>query len=389
VSALVALALIGALGCSGPTVPHTASEALTNKPWINRDAADDYRDADTVTVGDLASALAGTELVRPAGAPLNILCVSGGGKFAAFTAGALAGWTATGTRPVFDVATGVSSGGPTAVLAFLGPKYDKLLAEVFVNLHRSDVFHWRPIHGMFTGNGLMTARPLEDLFERHLDGSMMADLRAAHAEGRRLFIATSNVLTHRLTVWDLTAIAASGRPDAAVLVRRVLVASCSIPGLVAPVRFDVTVNGVRYTELHADAGNMAQVFLRTPGPVPSGSTVWILSAGKAHPDHSTTRPRTLGTVLRAVSAALYSLFRADTVKLYAFCCASRSNFRLIALPDDFKGHSSSLVFDSNESRRMYLIGYQLTAGGSWATHPPDTAPGEASPPRAGFDFTAP
>jgi hypothetical protein len=190
-------------------------------------------------------------------------------------------------------------------------------------------------------------------------------------------------------VWDLTAIAASGRPDAALLVRRVLVASCSIPGLVPPIRFDVTVNGARYTELHADAGNMAQVFLRTAGPVPPGSNVWVLSAGKSHPDHSTTRSRTLGTMLRAVSAALYSLFRADTMKLYAFCTATRSNFHLIALPDDFKGHSSSLVFDSNESRRMYLVGYQLTAGGTWATHPPDTLPGETSPPRAGFDFVTP
>ena len=35
-----------------------------------------------------------------------MLCVSGGGKYAAFTAGALCGWTSSGTRPEFDVATG-------------------------------------------------------------------------------------------------------------------------------------------------------------------------------------------------------------------------------------------------------------------------------------------
>ena len=104
-----------------------------------------------------------------------------------------------------------------------------------------------------------------------------------------MFIATSNALTHRLTVWDLGAIASSGRPDAGALVRRVLLASCSIPALVPPVPFDVTVNGVRYTELHADAGNVVQVFLRTAGPVPPDSNVWILSAGKSHPDRSTTR----------------------------------------------------------------------------------------------------
>jgi hypothetical protein len=385
----VLLALAVAVGCSGPKVPNAPPDALATKVWINREAVDDYRDADTVAVSGLATALHGTDPVRPADRPLNILCVSGGGKFAAFTAGALSGWTASGTRPAFDVATGVSSGAPTAVLAFLGPKYDALLSETFVNLRRSDVFRWRPLRGMISGNGLLTAQPLEDLFEERLDENMLADLRAAHAQGRRIFIATSNALTHRLTVWDLGAIASSGRPDAALLVRRVLLASCSIPGLVPPVKFDVTVNGIRYTELHADAGNVVQVFLRTAGPVPPGSNVWVLSAGKSHPDRSTTRARTLGTVLRAVSTALYSLFRADTVKLYAFCGTTQSNFRLLALPEDFKGHASSMSFDSKESHRLYWVGYQMAAGGTWETQPPDTLPDEVPPPRAGFDFVAP
>ncbi len=382
----VVAALAALVGCSTPT-PHAPPEALNTKVWLNGGAPNDYRDADTTTASELAAALRGPDPERPADRPLNILCVSGGGKFAAFTAGALGGWTATGTRPTFDVATGVSSGGPTAVLGFLGPKYDDLLSRTFVNLRRTDVFRWRPVRGLLTGDGLFTARPLEDLFERSLDADLLADLRAAHAQGRRMFVATSNVLTHRLTVWDLGAIASSGRPDAGVLVRRVLVASCSIPALVPPVEFDVTVDGVRYTEWHADAGNMAQVFLRTAGPVPPGSTVWLLSAGKAHPDQSTSRSRTFGTMLRAVSAALYSLFRADAVKAYAFCGATRSNFRMLALPEDFKGQASSLSFDTKEAQRMYWIGYQLAAGGSWETRPPDTTPGETSPPRAGFDFT--
>ncbi len=385
----VLLALAVAVGCSGPAVPNAPPEGLATAVWHNRGPADDYRDADTATVSGLATALLDRDPVRPGDRPLNILCVSGGGKFAAFTAGVVSGWTATGTRPTFDVATGVSSGGPTAVLAFLGPKYDRLLAETFVNLRRTDVFRWRPIRGLITGTGLLTAEPLEHLFETRMDDAMLADLRAAHAQGRRMFIATSNVLTHRLTVWDLGAIASSGRPDADALVRRVLLASCSIPAMVPPVKFDVTVNGVRYTELHADAGNVAQVFVRTAGPVPPDSTVWVLSAGKAHPDRSTTQTRTFGTMLRAVSTALYALFRADTVKLYAFCATTRSHFRLIALPDDFKGKASSLTFDPSESQRMYWVGYQLAVGGSWDTHPPDTGPGEAPPPRTGLDFVAP
>ena len=388
VAQLLPLALIAVVGCSAKKHP-VPPEPLVSKVWINRGPADDYHHADTQTVAGLAVAMQGAVPNHPADKPLNVLCVSGGGKYAAFTAGALNGWTAAGTRPTFDVATGVSSGAPTAFLAFLGPKYDAFLAEMLINMQRSDLFVWRPVRGLIAGTGLMSSRPFQRLLDSKLDDAVMADLRAAHAQGRRLFVATSNVRTYKLVVWDVGAIASSGRPDAAVLVRKVILAACSIPGLVPPVEFDVMVNGVRYTELHADAGNLAQVFVATAGPLPTGSAVWILSAGKTHQNRVSGSPRILETMTAAISTTLYALFRADTIKLYALCGVTRSRFRLLALPDDFNGHTSSMVFDPAESQRMYWIGYQMATGDVWQTQPPDTAPGEMPLPRAGVDFVAP
>ncbi len=380
------LALALAVGCSGPTVRNAPPDFLARKLWLNRIPVTDYHDADAEAVSGLALAMQGAAPERPADRPLNVLCVSGGGKYAAFTAGVLNGWTATGTRPTFDVATGISSGAPIALMAFLGPKYDPVAAELFTNLRRSDLYVWRPIRGLATGRGLMSSRPLEELLDRQLTDDALADLRDAHASGRRLFVATSNVLTHKLVVWDVGAIASSGRPDAAVLVRKVLLAACSIPGIVPPVEFDVVVNGVHYTELHADAGNLSQVFVRTDGPFPPGSAVWVLSAGKTHPNIAHGRPRVLESMTMAVSSGLYALFRADTMKLYALCGVTRSDFHLMALPDDFNGHTSSMVFDPEESQRMYWVGYQRGAGGAWHARPPDSSPGDVCPPRAGFEF---
>ena len=382
------LALAAAVGCS-PNVRNAPPEAVFSKVWANRDAADDYRHADAQAVEGLARAIQGTPPDRSAGKPLNVLCVSGGGKYAAFTAGALNGWTAAGTRPTFDVATGISSGAPTAFLAFLGPKYDAFLADIVLALKRTDLFVWQPVRGIAAGTSLMSSRPLKQLLDRTIDDAVLADLRAAHAEGRRLFVATSNVRTHKLVIWDVGAIAASGRPDATALVRKVILAACSIPGLIPPVEFDVTVDGVRYTERHADAGSLTQVFVATAGPLPPGSAVWILSAGKTHPDATTGSPRIIGTMVAAVSTTLHALLRADAMKLYALCGVTRSRFGLLALPPDFNGHSSSLVFDPAESNRMYWIGYQLAAGGAWQTQPPDGTPGEVPPPRTGLDFVAP
>ena len=40
----------------------------------------------------------------------NILCLSGGGSYGAYTTGVLLGWSQRGDRPCFDVVTGISTG---------------------------------------------------------------------------------------------------------------------------------------------------------------------------------------------------------------------------------------------------------------------------------------
>src|SRR5689334_5757735 len=49
----------------------------------------------------------------------NLLAISGGAEDGAFGAGLLVGWSETGTRPSFDVVTGVSSGALIAPFAFV------------------------------------------------------------------------------------------------------------------------------------------------------------------------------------------------------------------------------------------------------------------------------
>ena len=63
--------------------------------------------------------------------PHNYLVVSSGGVDGAFGAGLLVGWTAAGTRPEFQIVTGVSTGATIATLAFLGPEYDDSLRQVY------------------------------------------------------------------------------------------------------------------------------------------------------------------------------------------------------------------------------------------------------------------
>ena len=57
--------------------------------------------------------------LRGASPRINILVLSGGADNGAYGAGLLNGWSDRGTRPRFDIVTGVSTGALTAPFAFL------------------------------------------------------------------------------------------------------------------------------------------------------------------------------------------------------------------------------------------------------------------------------
>src|SRR5258708_13515875 len=88
---------------------------------------------------------------------------------------------------------------------------------------------------------------------------------------------------------DPGAIAESGRPEAAELIRKILLASASIPALFPPVMFNVQVNGVQHQELRVDGGASMQTFLyparlRTPktrtAGVPRRRIAYIIRNGR-------------------------------------------------------------------------------------------------------------
>jgi Patatin-like phospholipase len=68
---------------------------------------------------------------------LNILEMSGGDAKGAFGAGVLIGWGESGTRPKFDVVTGISAGALLSTWAFLGePEDDAVIADLFTGMKK-------------------------------------------------------------------------------------------------------------------------------------------------------------------------------------------------------------------------------------------------------------
>jgi hypothetical protein len=358
------------------------------------------------------SAAVETELLRsfadrtrtsnaPGAKPGKFLALSGGGMYGAYTVGVLAGWTAAGTRPCFDVVTGVSTGALIATYAFLGPEYDRPMVELYTSITDRDVYRRRPAPAVLWKESAADSAPLKRMIDAQITDDILARVAQAHAAGRRLYVGTTNIDTRRLVIWDMGAIASSGRPDARELYRDILLASASVPGFLPPVPIEVEVNGRRFTEMHVDGGATTGVFLRAStlhvdqeslktGRPLAGSDVYVVVAGKLYSDPSCTDRRTVRIGESALQSMLYSQTRGELFRIYALCAAGEMNYHLAAIPEDFKVGTEAMKFDPEAMRRLYDAGYAAATGGhAWRGTPPGAEPHEQTRPRTGTQFIAP
>ena len=186
-----------------------------------------------------------------------------GGAFGAFSSGLLVGWTEKGDRPTFDVVTGISTGALIAPFAFLGPKYDSLLKQFYTSVENKDIYKIRPLWAV-VGESFADNAPLAAKIDEVLTPETMQDLAAAHSQGRRLYIGTTEAEGKQFIVWDIGAMAARNGPGDRALIAKVLLASTAAPGLVPSTKIDVAIDGVCHTERHVDGGVSQSLFFRPP-----------------------------------------------------------------------------------------------------------------------------
>jgi Patatin-like phospholipase len=332
----------------------------------------------------------------PAVKPVQVLTVTGGS--ASFFTGLLHGWTQSGTRPTFDVVTGISTGSLVGLCAFLGPNYDGRLKNVVDSSLMSDLQQGHPMVQLLCNRTLVSPRKLKELMDAVIDETVRADLRQAHAEGRRFYIATMELQTKQAVVWDVGAIASSDRPDTVELLRKIFLAATSWAGVHPPVEFDVTINGRRCRELHNDGAYCIQAFVRFgptaawPGPSDApppgwlaGSNLYILVGGKLYPGCAPVARSFLSRNFAAMSAYSYTLCRADLWHLYSLCAASGMRFHMLNLPSDDPATQDSLYKPTPaERQRLFEVGLQMTATNpQWRSTPQGGEWREEEKPRDG------
>ena len=114
----------------------------------------------------------------------RVLVISGGGSRGAYGAGVLTGWTETGTRPDFDVVTGVSTGALMATFAFLGSEYDDRL-RLFTQIDNDDIYVRRGALAVLGDDALRDTTPLRNLIAQSIDEEVLGEVARAHRAGRR------------------------------------------------------------------------------------------------------------------------------------------------------------------------------------------------------------
>jgi predicted acylesterase/phospholipase RssA len=313
--------------------------------------------------------------------PATLLAISGGGDDGAFTAGLLNGWTAHGDRPEFKAVTGVSTGALIAPFAFLGPSYDSVLKQIYTNVSQRDIFKRRnPLSAVF-GDALSDTTPLYRLTAQYVNRPLLDAIAAEYAKGRLLLIGTTDLDTLEPVIWNMTAIAASKDPDALELFRKIMVASAAIPGAFPPVMIDVTLNGVRYQEMHVDGGATAQVFAYPPridiravaasvGVTERQRSVYVIRNARLDSEWASVKRRTLPIAGRAISSLMQTQGIGDLYRIYLTTRDDGVDFNLAYVPSTFNTPHTK-QFDTAYMRSLYQTGYDLAAAGyPWKKVPP-------------------
>jgi predicted acylesterase/phospholipase RssA len=311
----------------------------------------------------------------------NYLALSGGGDDGAFGAGLLVGWSKQGSRPAFNLVTGISTGALIAPFAYLGKEYDPMLQQVYTNINPKDIYIERGILSGIFSDGLADSTPLYQLISKYVDANFLKKIAYEYnTNGRWLLIGTTNIDAGIPVAWNMGRIASIGTPEALELFRRIMLASASIPGAFSPVMFDFLVDGQVFQEMHVDGGASTQVFLYPSSAAQKALELgikrrinrqaYIIRNSRLDPRWSETERRTISVAGRAIAQLIQTQGIGDLYRIYTMTKFDQVGFNLAYIDSDFnEPHQEE--FDAKYMNALFQYGYKHGLKGyQWSKYPP-------------------
>lgn len=386
---VVIAALIALAGCAAAPPRHPAPETLEDSAEVLgmpdvRFWGDDIPPSLEAQLAELTDERQ-IKALYPAlyGHTHNYLALSGGGANGAYGAGMLAGWTDAGDRPEFQMVSGVSTGALTAPWAFLGPAYDSVLREIYTTKSTKDILRFRRWYDFPFSASAADSGPLLKLIEHYMSDDVIAAIAAEHRKGRRLFIGTTDLDYMRPRIWNISAIAASGKPGAKQLIHKIMLASASIPGVFPPVLIHVHAASQSFDELHVDGGVTTQVFVY-PAPVdwnkvmerlrmPGQARMFVIRNATLGTKREIIQPSFAAITGRSISSLIRTQGIGDMYLIYMLSMRDGIDYNLAYIPSEFETRPSEM-FDKEYMKDLFELGYQKAlAGYPWDKKPPGWA----------------
>ena len=303
----------------------------------------------------------------------TILALSGGGADGAFGAGVLNGWSDKGTRPNFDIVTGVSTGALMAALAFLGPEYDATIRTLYTSQTNDSIFRTKGFAGYFS-DSLYDYTPLKNQIQSIITRSFLDRVAAEHAKGRRLYIATTNLDAGTQVIWNMGEIANGNRANAVLMFQKVLRASAAIPGFFKPV-YIKPVKGVQLRQAHVDGGLKEPILVSSFlfNSKAKNKQIYLIVNGRMNQFEveSAVKPELSDIARKSITELTRSLLTTKVYQGYVRASHSNTKFNLAAIPDNVTPSKEALDFDPVRMKALYDVGYNLsTSSTPWMSEPP-------------------
>ena len=310
----------------------------------------------------------------------TVLALSAGGSDGAYGAGVLNGWTRSGTRPKFDVVTGVSTGALMAVLAFLGPEYDGKLEEFYTRQTNDKIYRKRGLDGVF-GDSLYDNGPLKEQIEAFVTPEILKVVAAEHAKGRRLYVGTTNLDAGDFVIWDMGEIATGSRTDSVQHFQKVLRASAAVPAYFPPVYIKPQ-RGIELRQAHVDGGVKSPILVTGfmfPADKKPKALYMIINGNTTKLNSSVAVKPTLANIAQKSIVEMMRVLQDETV--YRDFIVARNvgaSFHLTQIPDSIPLSNEGLDFNAKRMQLLYNAGVAdgLKGPSGWLSEPPNISPYE-------------
>ena len=300
---------------------------------------------------------------------IDIMALSGGGAGGAFGVGVLIGLHRTGTRPQFEIVTGVSTGALIAPYAYLGPSWDKSITEIYTSPQTSNLVVSRGFGAVFQ-NSLYRTDRFVHWIESHVTSQFMDAIARESHKGRLLLVATTNLDTGASTIWNMGLIAEQGGPKARQLFIDVLVASSSIPAVFPPRLIDVESGGRRFQEMHVD-GSVAAPFFVVPANMAlgddtirrlKGANLYVILNSQIGIERATRILKTTSIIPRSFEIDQVYRARQNIALTSYFSSSNEMTFRLTWIPTSYP-YQGALVMDQPSMQSLFNAGVSLAESG--------------------------